>query len=188
MDKATQAATMGVVSSHHPSAARRVASDEAEFQALFLADYPALVRTLSLMVHDRFLAEDLAQEAYLRLLEHWSKVSAYDRPTSWVRRVAIRLAVRERTRGRVRGERERLAVVGEPVADSPDAGDPALMAAVRELSPRQRAVVVLFYFEDLPLDEIADLLGCTGSSAGVHLHRARRRLATLLEEVAEDVS
>jgi DNA-directed RNA polymerase specialized sigma24 family protein len=48
--------------------------------------------------------------------------------------------------------------------------------------------VVLFYFEDRSVNEIADLLGCAPGTARVHLHQARRRLASLLSEGARDVS
>ena len=57
-----------------------------------------------------------------------------------------------------------------------------LARAIRALSPRQRAAVALYYFEDRPLTEIAMLLGCSHSTAKVHLFKARRRLATLLGE------
>ncbi len=53
----------------------------------------------------------------------------------------------------------------------------------------QRAAIVLFYFEDLPVAEIAHILDCAEPTARVHLHRARKRLAEVLgEEVSEDVS
>jgi RNA polymerase sigma-70 factor (ECF subfamily) len=66
--------------------------------------------------------------------------------------------------------------------------DVDLMRAVAQLPAQQRAAVVLFYFEDRPVAEIVDLLGCTESAAKVWLHRARRRLAELLQEEVEDVS
>ena len=60
--------------------------------------------------------------------------------------------------------------------------------ATAPYSPRQRAVVVLFYFEDRPMDEIAVLLGCSTSTGWSHLHTARHKLALLLtEEVDDDV-
>jgi RNA polymerase sigma factor (sigma-70 family) len=52
----------------------------------------------------------------------------------------------------------------------------------------QRAAVVFRYLEDRPTSEIAELLGCSESTARVHLHRARKRLSTLLGEDAADVS
>ncbi len=61
-----------------------------------------------------------------------------------------------------------------------------LMSAVRELPLRQRSVVALYYLEDRPMDEVANLMGCSPSTGWVHLHRARKRLAELLGEEASD--
>jgi RNA polymerase sigma factor (sigma-70 family) len=70
----------------------------------------------------------------------------------------------------------------------PFPADVDVLRAIRDLSGMQRAAVVLFYFEDRPLAEVADMLGCTESTARVHLHRARKRLAEILgEEVTQDV-
>ena len=164
---------------------------EADVQQLFVAEYPALVRTLAMIARDRTAAEDIAQDAFVQLLRHWPRVSAYDAPGAWLRRVAIRMAVREGHRAQVRPLRERQANAGTPTAaDPPDVqhADPALMAAVAQLSPQQRSVVVLFYLEDRPMAEVADLVGCSAATGWVHLHRARHRLAELLgEEVSDDV-
>jgi RNA polymerase sigma-70 factor (ECF subfamily) len=63
-----------------------------------------------------------------------------------------------------------------------------VLAAVRRLAPKQRAVVVLFYFEDRPMAEIAEIVGCSESTGWSQLHTARRHLAaTLSEEVTDDV-
>jgi RNA polymerase sigma factor (sigma-70 family) len=185
MDNALEPSTMGGVTGESRRPGRREARSQHEFRWLFVTDYPALVRTLFLIVHDRAAAEDIAQDAYIQLLLHWDKVSTYEQPAAWVRRVAIRLAVRETQRTRLRAKLERFT----PAPSHDDSSyDPDLMAAIRTLSLRQRTIVVLFYFEDRPMDEIADLLACSTSSGWVHLHRARRRLATLLgEEVSDDV-
>ena len=163
---------------------------EADVQQLFVAEYPALVRTLAMIARDRAAAEDIAQDAFVQLLRHWPRVSTYDAPGAWLRRVAIRMAVREDHRAKVRPLRERQAYAGAPAAvdATGQQADPALMAAVAHLSPQQRSVVVLFYLEDRPMAEVADLVGCSAATGWVHLHRARHRLADLLgEEVSEDV-
>jgi RNA polymerase sigma-70 factor (ECF subfamily) len=163
---------------------------EPDVRELFVAEYPALVRTLALIVRDRAAAEDLAQDAFVQLLRHWPRVATYDAPGAWLRRVAIRMAVREDYRSKVRPLREHEAYAGVPTADiQPDShADPELMVAVAQLSPKQRSVVVLFYLEDRPMVEVADLVGCSVATGWVHLHRARRRLAELLgEEVTDDV-
>jgi RNA polymerase sigma factor (sigma-70 family) len=158
-----------------------------EFRWLFVAEYPAVVRTAFLILHDYARAEEIAQDAFVQLLRHWSRVSRYESPDAWVRRVAIRLAVRDAKREARRSLLIRRDARG-PTAPASDAVDIDLLAAIRTLPVQQRSVVVLFYFEDRPMDEIAGIVGCSISTGWVHLHRARKRLAALLaEEVDNDV-
>jgi RNA polymerase sigma-70 factor (ECF subfamily) len=142
-------------------------------------------RTVYLIVRDRCLAEDITQEALYRMLRHWRTVSRYDAPETWVRRVAIRIAVREVQRRAARPRKERLA---QREMRDDDLPDPDLARAVAELSPMQRAAVILYYWEDRPVIEIARILAVSESTVKQHLHRARHRLAELLgEEVTGDV-
>jgi RNA polymerase sigma-70 factor, ECF subfamily len=159
--------------------------DDAGYDLLFATEYAAVMRTVYLIVHDLDRAEDIAQDAFLQLLRHWRKVSRYDRPGAWVRRVAIRLATDLLKRERLRSILERRA------APATEGAPPEIdvLGAVRRLAPNQRAAVVLFYFEDRPVAEVADIMGCAWATARVHLHRGRQRLAELLEEeVSEDVA
>jgi RNA polymerase sigma factor (sigma-70 family) len=157
---------------------------DAEYDLLFTIEFPAVMRTVYLILHDLDRAEDVVQDAFVQLLKHWKKVSRYDRPGAWVRRVAIRLAMDSMQRERMRSLLERKV---EPPR-MPIPADVDVLRAIRDLSGMQRAAVVLFYFEDRPLAEVADMLGCTESTARVHLHRARKRLAEILgEEVTQDV-
>src|SRR4051794_16673179 len=73
-----------------PSAAPR------DFPTFFRDEYPRIARELELMLGDSGAAADVAQEAFIKLYLHWKKVSRYDKPGAWTRRVAIRLAVRWR--------------------------------------------------------------------------------------------
>ena len=164
----------------------RVHAGPTSFEDLFAREFPRVARTIHHIVGDRARAEEVTQDAFLELLRHWRTVAAYDRPDLWVRRVAIRKAQRERHRAWRRVELER-GTVGDDVVDVPTPA-PEVLAAVRRLAPRQRAVVVLFYFEDRPMTEIADILGCSESTGWSQLHTARRHLATALsEEVTDDV-
>ena len=161
---------------------------EEEFQWLFVAEYPAVVRTTYLVLHDAQRAEEVAQDAFVQLLRHWDKVRDYDSPQAWVRRVAIRLAVRETRRERTRTWLTRREASLAP-EEAPGTGlDPDLLAAIRSLPTQQRCVVVLFYYEDRPMDEVAEIVGCSTATGWVHLHKARKRLGVLLsEEVSSDV-
>ena len=165
----------------HPSAA-----SPRDFDTLFRAEFPRVARTVHHIVGDRLQADEVTQDAFLELLRHWPKVSTYDRPELWVRRVAIRKAQRERHRTWRRRELERATV--EPESTEAPTPAPEVLLAVRALGPKQRAIVVLFYFEDRPMAEIAEIVGCSESTGWSQLHNARRRLAaTLGEEVSDDV-
>lgn len=157
--------------------------DEAAYDWFFRTEYPAVLKTAYLVTHDREAARDVTQEAFIQLLRHWRKVSRYERPDAWVRRVAIRIAVRQSRKL----SRQRSAEV-EPIAPPHVQMDPDVVREVRALPAMQRAAVVLFYFEDRPVSEIAEILDCSPSTAKVHLHRARKTLAERLGEVMADVT
>lgn len=162
----------------------RAGKDQEEYAWFFRGEYERVLRTVFLVVGERESARDVTQEAFIRLLRNWKKVSTYDRPDAWIRHVAVRLAVQLVRRRRLQ---EQLA----PVAEPDDTLDPTVwdvQHAVRELPAMQRAAVALFYFEDRPSTEIADILDCSESTVRVHLHRARRKLATALKESRLDVS
>lgn len=157
------------------------------FEAFFASEYVRVVRTVFLVVHDQAQAEELAQDAFVQLLGRWSRIAMYEQPGAWVRRVAIRMAVRAAKRERARRVLERRAA---PMSIVPDLPLPRkeVLDAVRSLPTQQRAAVVLHYFEDRPVAEIADVLGCAPATARVHLHKARTRLAALLDEEVDDVA
>jgi RNA polymerase sigma-70 factor (ECF subfamily) len=157
---------------------------EDEYALLFAKEYATVVQAVYFILFDRHRAEDVAQEAFAQLHLHWRKVSSYQRPDAWVRRVAIRIAVRHAKRELRRSALEREAQLTEAAGSA----DLDLMRAIGRLPAMQRAVVVLFYFEDRPMAEVAHVLSISEATGYVHLHRARRRLGELLgEEVGEDV-
>jgi RNA polymerase sigma-70 factor (ECF subfamily) len=149
----------------------------AGFEDFFRKEYPALVALAAAVSRSPHTSEDLAQEAMLRARHHWERIGAFDKPGTWVRRVTINLALNSR-RGVAREARARLAwwERHEP-AEQPQALDPELLDALHTLSPQQRAAVALHYLEDRSTSDIADLLGCSESTARVHLHRGRQALA-----------
>lgn len=178
MSEPAEASMMNVV----PMSTRRPPVPGDEFAEMFAASYPQVVRTVWFVVHDRALAEEVAQDAFIELLRDWSRLRHYDRPDLWVRRVAIRKAQREASRRTRRVGLEEAAATLSLTDDGLHLPDPELIAAIRSLPARQRAIVVLYYLEDRPMSEAADLVGCSTSTGFVHLHQARKRLAALLGE------
>ena len=165
---------------------RAVPPAPADFDSIFRVEFPRVARTVHHIVGDRRQADEVTQDAFLELLRHWHKVSTYERPDLWVRRVAVRKAQRERHRSWRRSELEQVTI--EPPSAEPPTPAPEVLRAVRELGPKQRAIVVLFYFEDQPMTEIAEIVGCSESTGWSQLHTARRHLAAALaEEVSDDV-
>lgn len=149
------------------------------FDQLFAEEYDAVVSAAYQVTGHRAIATEVTQDAFAEGFARWRKVNRYDRPGAWVRRVAIRNAVKVRDR-----DRRRIELMVEAAADLPPRQDHGLTLdlelALDTLSPHQRAMVVLHYFEDLPVDEAAAVLGYKPATASVHLHRARGRLATAL--------
>jgi RNA polymerase sigma-70 factor (ECF subfamily) len=153
-----------------------------DFDSVFAAEYAAVLRTVFLICHDSQQAQDITQEAFVELLRHWDKVSRYERPGAWVRRVAIRKLIKSMRREVRRREAE--FAVEPPTTLEP--ADVDVLRAIRALPLRQRTAVVLYYYEDRPLDEVAELLDCSPSTAAAHVHRARAKLGGLLQEVSRD--
>jgi RNA polymerase sigma-70 factor (ECF subfamily) len=147
------------------------------FDEFFLAEFPRLVSMLTAWCGDRSVAEDLAQDALLQAHRNWATVVTLDRPGTWVRRVALNRSSNEGRRRR----RERVALsrlrsdvrteVAIPTADD------QLWDRVRALPPAQRDATILRYVDDLPLADIAAVLGCSDGTVKTHLQRARRTLA-----------
>lgn len=151
------------------------------FESFFLAEYPGLVTLLRVWCDDRLAAEDLAQDALMRAEADWSRVRELDKPGAWVRRVALNQAKNERRRLH-RQDRALARLDREGPVVGTERSDAYLWALVRRLSPSQRTAIVLHYVDDLPLAEIAVVLGCSVGTVKTHLQRGRHRLARSLGE------
>lgn len=149
-----------------------------QFGDLFRATYAPLVRTLAIVHGDRDAAADAVQDAFLQALRHWRRVSRYDDPAAWVRRVALnRLANRRRSRNRREAALRRLhVVVGQQRVEASVTDEVGLLAAIRALPERQRTAVALYYLLDLPTSEVAGQMQVSEATVRSHLHDARLAL------------
>ena len=153
------------------------------FEALFREEHASIVRAAYLITGDLESARDVAQDAFADLFARWRRIRRYDRPGAWVRKVAIQRALKVARRVERADEPHELGAAMGP--DTPTRLD--VMNALNGLTAMQRAVVCLHYYEDRPVKEAAELLGCRPATASVHLHRARARLAEMLDdEVTSD--
>jgi RNA polymerase sigma-70 factor, ECF subfamily len=157
----------------------------AGFAECYAQSYTALTKQVYGYTGDLALAQDLVQEAFCRALPRWSKISAYDDPVAWLRRVAFNLANSRWRRARVaarylRSERERHA-------EGPNPDRVAAVAALGTLPPPQRRAMVLFYLADKSVAEIAAEEGVPVGTVKTWLHRGRLALSGLLGEEERDV-
>ncbi|GAB7046365.1 SigE family RNA polymerase sigma factor [Catenuloplanes indicus] len=144
----------------------------------------ALLRFAYVLSGDAHLAEDLVQEVLARMHRRWHKVTVMESPEAYVRTAIVRQFVSWRRRFSAR--EAILADVPEPAGvDEPQARVAArdqMWQLMAGLPRSQRAVLVLRFYEDLPDDEIAALLGCGQSTVRSQAARALARMRTMLSE------
>lgn len=159
-----------------PAAARGPAYEE------FVATrWVALYRTAYLLTGNHADAEDLAQGTLVKAYPAWDRVSAASSPDAYVRRIMTNLFISSR-RG-LRVARERLVETTPDSVEVTGDGDERLMLwpHVASLPPKQRAVVVLRYYEDLSEQQIADALGCSPGTVKSNASTALRALRSRLD-------
>jgi len=144
------------------------------WRELYDVEYPRLLRALLAIGGDLDAAEDAAQEAFVKA--HRTGLDRLERPGAWLLVVGTRELLRSRKRRRV--EDEKWAERGEPSTPGTDAiADRAdLLAALRQLPDRQRAVVVARYYYGLTYDEIARQFSIKSGTVAATLHQALEKL------------
>ena len=163
-----------------PLPARGEAMADDRFGAFAQRERKALVAFAWSLTGDWAAAEDLAQEALEATWQRWGRVGDYDRPGAWARRVVANRAVDRRRRAGREGRALGRWAGREPVDVEPAPADEEFWTALRTLSERQAQTLALRYLEDLPVADIAAVLGCAEGTVKVHLHRGRLTLALKL--------
>lgn len=169
----------------------------ATFEELYRDEWRGLVALAWSLTGSWAAAEELAQDAFADAYRRWDEVGALDKPGAWVRRAVVN---RSASHGRRRGVEARgvarlaartsIEADGSHADRTGDAGidrvaDPAFWAALRALPDRQRACLALHYLDELPIAEIAPIVGCSEPTVRVHLHRGRRALAARLSRLED---
>ena len=164
-------------------------TDEERFAAFVRAHSATLFRTAYLMTGDFHRAEDLLQTTMVRVYQRWPRIDEMDRPVGYARKVLVSQTA---SWWRRRSSHEPPLVLHSEPAWAGGVEEVAehqrVWAAVLSLPPRQRAVTVLRYYEDLSELEIAEILGMAPGTVKSHGHAASRRLAHLLDEPVVQVA
>ena len=149
-----------------------VVDAQSSIEALYRADADRLWRAIYAFAGDAEVASDAVAEAYAQVLRRGSAVRD---PAAWVWRTAFQIS-----RGELKARRTGAVTSPIPAEQLDRYTDHDLIAAVQQLPEGQRAAVILFYYADLPIRQIADRLGTNSLAVRANLSRGRRRLRQIL--------
>src|SRR5262245_6146037 len=160
--------------------------DESALREFASARMGMLSSVAYLLTGDHHAAQDLVQTVLIKVARNWRRISTVNAPDAYVRRMLYHEHV---SAWRRRGDEEPVATVPEP----PPSADPAdsavrrilLQQALARLTPRQRAVIILRFFEDLSEADAAEVLGCSLGTVKSQTHHAIGRLRALAPELAD---
>jgi RNA polymerase sigma-70 factor (ECF subfamily) len=159
----------------------------ADLEALFREHWPRAYRAAYLVVHDAAAAEDVAQEAFLSALRALDRFDRRRPFGPWLHRIVVNRAIDWARARSLRGEvfAEGLVEVAAPAVDPPTSRAPyadATLAALADLSPEHRAVIVLRYLLEYTPGEIAELLELPRGTVNSRLRRGLDQLGGRLDE------
>jgi RNA polymerase sigma-70 factor (sigma-E family) len=166
-------------------------TDDDDLYEFVRAWQPMLNRIAYLLTGDHDAAMDLVQTTLVKVVTNWDRVIAADRPEVYARRIIYHEHVswwrhRNRTPERLMGEVPDVA--GRHDMSETVVRQLVLQHAMRQLSPRQRAVLVLRFFEDLPEADVAQVLGCSVGTVKSQTHDALRRLRVIAPELGDNAA
>ena len=147
-------------------------SDEA-LESLYREQADRLWRAVYAYAGDRDLASDAVAEAFAQYLRRTAEIQS---PAGWLWRAAFRIAAGELS------DRRKTSPELEPFDSGVMSPVQDLLMTLRLLPPKQRAVLILHYYEGYTTPEIATILGSASATVRVHLSQGRKRLRKLLEE------
>jgi RNA polymerase sigma-70 factor (ECF subfamily) len=159
-----------------------------DFDAWYAEARASLAPALAAWCSDTGIASDAIDEAFVRAVERWDHVRSLASPHGWVWQTAMNVVRRRARRSRMEERLLRRRAVGhDRLVAGPTGSDIDLHRALLSLGDRQRTAVVLFYIADLPVAEVAEIMGIATGTVDATLHRARHLLRERLEAEHDDV-
>ena len=164
-------------------------ADAPTFEEYAGSAWPSLYRYAYLLAGNHADAEDIAQQTLMKAYRSWSRVERSDSPAAYLRQILTNTYLSQR---RPRARHLELLTDAPPETGHMTVAGPedrfALWPHVKSLPPRQRAVIVLRYYEDLSEQEIADVLGCSRGNVKSTAHHALKSLRAALAAPGMDAS
>lgn len=167
---------------------RSIAGDESSFQTLYHRFYHKVFSIAKGILIDNEEAEDAVQEIFTLAYRNLRKFDRRSRFSTWLFRIAVNRSIQQSRRQKTRRDHASLTEDAEQIPDlrqdEETPNDPLIEGALETLPASDRAVLTLFYWDDLSLQEIGESLGCSANAAKTRLFRARERFKEVYEEMA----
>jgi RNA polymerase sigma-70 factor, ECF subfamily len=150
-------------------------AEVAGFEEFFLRERPRLLGSMVLVVGNALEAEEIVQEAFVRLWERWDRVGAMDDPTGYLYRTAFNVQ-RSAYRRALRAARRTLSLGTGPDPYATVAGREAIVRALGTMTPRERAAVILTELDGYTAEETAMIMGIRPGTVYVLVSKGRKAL------------
>ncbi len=145
-----------------------------------------LLRLCTLYLHDVHLAEDAVQETFIKAVTHWDAFRGESGMKTWLARIAVRTCIDMRRSAWFRRIDRRVSLDSLPeIPQEATEDDRELTLAVMQLPRKVRDAVILYYYQDMNMNEIAKLLRISQPSVSSRLKRGREKLRAYLEKEEE---
>jgi len=164
---------------------RYLSGDLSVFELIYQKYYDKVFAIARGVLIDADEAADAVQEIFTLVYRHLKRFDRRSKFSTWLFRIAVNRSIQEARKHRFKHRTVELteaAAKEAPVAH--EEMDPLIQAALSKLAPQDRALLTLFYWEELSLNEIADSIGCNVNAAKTRLYRARERFRVHYEELA----
>lgn len=163
---------------------RYLIGDTQVFETLYRKYYEKVFAIARGVLMDQDEAADAVQEIFTLVYRHIGRFDRRAKFSTWLFRIAVNRSIQEARKHRHRNKTVELTeAAGKEAPSQAEEMDPHVQAALSKLAPQDRALLTLFYWEELSLGEIADSIGCNVNAAKTRLYRARERFRLFYEEL-----
>ena len=162
---------------------RFLSGDQPAFEQIYSKYYDKIFAIARGILLDRDEAADAVQEIFTLVYRHLGRFDRRSRFSTWLFRVAVNRSIQEARKNRHKSRQVELTESCAQVdPGEPETVDPHVNAILERLDPKDRALLTLFYWDELNLQEIAASVGCNVNAAKTRLYRARERFRILYEQ------
>jgi len=163
---------------------RFLGGDQAAFETLYAKYYEKVFSIGRGILLDGDEAADAVQEVFALVYRNLPRFDRRSKFSTWLFRVAVNRIIQHSRKVKYKKRQVDLELASAEPEARPEDGDPRVEIAMSEMPPHDRALLTLFYWEELSLQEIADSLDCNVNAAKTRLYRARERFRVLYEKAS----